>query len=83
MNVTPGLLEVALHYHTTPGDHPLLGEGCYVVECAEELLAEGMLALRPRPDGKGPYYEATERLRVWIDQGLCRVPFPEQRWVIP
>jgi len=78
---TPVFIEIALHYWTTPGDHPMVQAGTHRMyeEIAEFMVQAGMLT---KSEKLGVLYESTEALGVYIG-ALCEVPLPVQRWVIP
>jgi hypothetical protein len=75
--VSPVFLKVAIHYHVSPIDHPLLGIPVYD-DIVDEMLAEGLLV--PARDTERRY-ERTEKLAAWIC-AICRVPFPFAPWVV-
>lgn len=85
---SPLMIMIGIHYWTTPGDYSG-GEGPHwESKCVQGLLSDfvsGGLLRRvnePRPGRQLAEYESTEALGVWVD-GLCKVPWPVQKWVLP
>ena len=71
---------------TTPtpyAEHdPGHAESPAVAEIVQGFLDAGLLRKRSEASQYGSLYEATDAMRVWVE-GLCNVPWPEQRWVLP
>lgn len=80
--MTPLHLQIALHYHSHPDQHPMLHNAVHR-EYAEDLVAAGML--QPGAgglSGREVTYHATDGLAVFVE-ALCSTPFPVQQWVMP
>lgn len=88
MRVVPPLaIQIMIHYHCYPTQ---FRDGDFSAPAVNDwlgrLVADDMLEVE-RSDIGPPSrtlraYSITERGRVYI-QGLCNLPFPEQRWVMP
>jgi len=75
---SPLQIEVALWYHTRPGNYDI-GDiwGSEHIDCHSLLVEFGLLSR----DERGNFH-GTEALHVYAE-ALCNVPYPDQRWVIP
>lgn len=82
MAVTPLHLQIAIHYHISPGQWPQLSVPIHR-QYADDLKAAGLLRLKDSSGG-GSFacYEKTDGLAVWID-AICATPFPVKQWVMP
>lgn len=82
MGVTPLHLQIAIHYHVSPEQWPMLHVPIHQ-QYADDLKAAGLLRLADGSGG-GPFanYEKTDGLAVWID-AICSTPFPVKQWVMP
>lgn len=80
---TPFELSILLHYHVSPAPHP--SRDCLIwdetltklkklglVRYADDIAVVG--TDEPMLTHKGHFY---------VSEGLCKVPLPEQHWVIP
>jgi hypothetical protein len=76
MKVSPGLIEIVLHYHCCPEPHPR-ADAPYVLDSTAELLTAGLI----ERDARG-IMRTTERGSAWVEM-LCATPLPEHRWVDP
>lgn len=74
MRQSPLSLRIALHYWMT--DEPWHERSSPAAEIEAQFLDEGMLEVVA---GK---LRGTDALRVYVN-GLCSVPHPVQRWIIP
>jgi hypothetical protein len=79
------MISIGLWYYCRAGD---FGKGsgddnfrAPVVQSALQLFVDNGLLGRSPPGCEAEYF-STEALKVWVD-GLCSVPWPEQKWVIP
>ncbi len=78
--MTPLQIEILLHYHTRPGDHPDAARPPPPYDDAfNYFLRNGYLI--PKNSATTPGYKATEKLHVYCE-ALCNVPEPVQKWVI-
>ena len=86
---TPLMIKIGLHYWATPGDYSPDNQenrnSPAVRECIDFMFRHGMLRLSDeRDEDRDPAkYRATDALKAWVVDGLCKVPFPEQVWIIP
>lgn len=80
--VSPLVISIAIHYHTTVGD---FRDGDFdapaVREALELLVDNGLLKVKAVGLDNAFSYKATDGLAAWID-GLRSVPFPKLTWVI-
>lgn len=79
--MTPYEIEIMLHYHTTPNDHPDMGRNPPVWKPTIDGLMEKGLLLRTDRQGRSCYL-ATERGQVYV-MALCDYPLPERAWKLP
>lgn len=80
--MTPLHIKIALHYHASPDQHPMLHNEKHR-EYAEDLVRAGLLRHEcDRTTWPNLGYVATDGLAVWVE-ALCSTPFPVQRWVVP
>jgi hypothetical protein len=82
---TPLKIDIALWYHCRVGDYGKhAGDNNFHAPAVQEALQDfvngGLLA--KSPDGCSAEYYGTEALSVWVE-GLCNVPWPVQKWVLP
>jgi hypothetical protein len=83
---SPLEIMIGLHYWTTPAeyaDHDCAHqESPAVQEVLADFVARGLLRNLDVPNQYGGTYASTEALEVWVN-GICDVPFPVQKWVLP
>lgn len=87
MSTAPLHLLIAIHYHCAGNGKDYEagtphGESEGTARCVNDLIRAGLLrenfgasAIRR--------YEPTEGLAVFVKDGLCHVPFPELKWIMP
>jgi len=78
MIITPGDIEVLLHYHTNPAPHPRRDTPA-VKEATKRFVCEGLIEL----DDKKQYittYITTDRGEAFV-KVLCNTPLPTQAWI--
>lgn len=72
--MTPNDIDILLHYHVSPTDHPRLHAPA-VKQSISMLIHEGLLYL-----ADNNMYATTDRGFAHVRQ-LCNLPFPEKAWV--
>lgn len=77
---TPFMIEIGLWYWTRGDDYRHGDLSAPILPGTLQDFVSGGL-LRETPDGPRKY-EPTEALGIWVN-GLCNVPWPVQRWVLP
>lgn len=74
--MTPLFIDMAIHYHCTPGDYR---DGDFSAPAVRELIDwmrdEGLIEHK---DGGG--YRGTDRLAAYVTK-LCTIDLPELRWI--
>lgn len=77
--MTPLLIEMILHYHTTPGEYR---DGDFSAPAVREAinLMRDEWGLIEMVDGKG--YVATQRLSAYVKK-ICSIKLPELHWLYP
>jgi hypothetical protein len=80
--MSPYDIEILLHYHSRTDDWsgPSAGNALHR-ETMRRFVQDGLLSRCEEPAASRDY-EPTERLHAYVE-GLCRVPLPVQRWVVP
>ena len=78
MKHSPLFIEIALHYHYSPGPWP--GELMHDAQrnIHNELLGRGMIERGP----DGQWRAVDEPLRLYAE-ALCNVPTPVHKWIMP
>jgi hypothetical protein len=76
---SPSNLELLLHCHYSPEQHPRLRAPA-IQEGIDYLIGHGMI--RHARGGDPEIYDTTEKGVAYIDY-LMQVPFPEQHWIVP
>lgn len=79
--MTPYEIDVLLHYHTRSTDHPDYVRNPPVWRpTIQRFVEDGLLSDIPIDD---QCYRITDKGRFYVEEGLCKVPLPEQAWRIP
>ena len=78
--MTPLLIEMILHYHTTPGDYRDGDFSAPAVRAAIDWMRDEVQLIEHKP-GK-PGYVATDRLHAYVEK-LCTIDLPVLKWVYP
>lgn len=87
MSIAPLHILIAMHYHcsgdqTDYAQNTPHGDSSAVIDIRNELADAGLLSRNMGASAVNRLFEPTDALRVWVE-GLCGVPYPEQRWIIP
>jgi len=72
--MTPNDIDVLLHCHCCPGEHPRIGAPA-VDGAIEMLFGEGLI----ERSGEHGCYATTEKGRAHVRQ-ICNLPFPQRKW---
>lgn len=79
--MTPLTIEIILHYFCFPGDKKGLDyQAPAVLETFKFLVKERILF--PDHSIDGGSYVITDRGRVFVKEGLCKVPLPVHCWEV-
>ena len=78
MKMTPLAIEMALHYHCTPGDYR---DGDFSAPAVREVI-DFMLETELIESKSGGGYRGTGKLAAYVAK-LCTVGLPELRWIYP
>jgi len=76
--MTPLIIDMILHYHTTPGDYRDGDFSAPAVREAINLMRDEWGLIE---NGCGRY-KPTDRLHAYVAK-LCSIGLPEQRWIYP
>ncbi len=82
---TPLMIAMALHYRMNTVEDfrgvadPTLSA---VADAIDTFKAAGLLKENVEFKPGRPRFVATEGMVVWIN-AMCRIPFPERRWLMP
>jgi len=77
--MTPLIIDMILHYHTTPGDYRDGDFSAPAVREAINLMRDDW-ALIEHAQAKG--YVPTARLHAYVKK-ICSIGLPEQHWIYP
>lgn len=83
--MTPVEIEVLLHYHCRCEEHPNIKAPAFQ-RAATRLVARSILEIEPHPEDNTapgttpPSWRTAERGKALVE-ALCRVPFPEKKWI--
>ena len=89
---SPFELDILLWYHTRCEDHEAMRRASSWPETIHKFIEMGLM--RPTSEGERaaatvlgagvpPKFRMTDKGNVYVRDGLCTVPLPEQVWVIP
>lgn len=81
--MTPFEIDILMHYCCSPEDHSVVSSNPPIWrETLARFVSEGLLEIPDNPSEYSATYKATDRCRAYI-KGLCNVPLPVQKWVMP
>lgn len=83
--MTPYEIEVLVHYECQGSDHPDMKAGAPPWrQTIDEFIGAGLLKQNMLgATAVQSAYSITEKGRVYVNEGLCKVPLPVQTWHIP
>ena len=80
MIITPGDIEVLLHYHTNPEPHPRR-DAPAIKDTTERFIRSGLIkVVEAVDDWNKNRYITTDKGRAFV-KALCNTPLPTQAWI--